>query len=128
MVVFVLLEIKKGKVPIQADVLEAYYGKRKPRLKGVFAEMCGPGSTKTLLNYTESDPIQGTTYSYSGSGNYEYSGRNVFEDEDEDRTYSSARYGKGETDIHVREKTTAKDGTRARRAPAPIRLHHENDV
>jgi hypothetical protein len=64
------------------DALEAYYGNRKPKLKGPFAEMFGPGSTKTLLNYQESDPIHGVTYSYTKSnGSYGYSGRDR-DDED----------------------------------------------
>jgi hypothetical protein len=44
--------------------------------------MFGPGSTKTLLNYQESDPIHGVTYSYTkSSGSYGYSGRDR-DDED----------------------------------------------
>lgn len=47
--------------------------------------MFGPGSTKTLLSYEESDPIHGVTYSYKKSGSYDYSGRDRDRDDEVDK-------------------------------------------
>jgi hypothetical protein len=106
------------------DALEAYYGGREPKLKGSFAQMFGPGSTRTLLSYTASDPIHGTTYKYTkGSGDYGISGRD--RNRDDDNYITSTNYGKGKTNIHVREEKSSKTNTntkaegKASRSPKP---------
>lgn len=76
------------------DVLEVYYGNRKPNLKGALAQLFGPGSTKALLSYVESDPIHGVTYSYT-KDSYRYGSGEIMDD---GNYLASTKYTKDEED------------------------------
>jgi hypothetical protein len=82
------------------DVLDAFYEGRQPKLTGVWEQMFGKGSTKRLLDYTETYPASNKSRRYTGNQTGQLTNNDVGYNTQE---YNSTKYAKDERPITFRE-------------------------
>ena len=111
------------------DVLESYYEGRQPKLSGVWSQMFGKGSTKKLLDYTETYPASNTRKRYSGDETGQLTGKNIGYNTP---VHNSTAYAREEKKLTFREEKGnaisgsaigAVDGSKVSRSPKPAVTH-----